>query len=166
MHLLDANVLITAKNSYYALDRVSEFWEWLLHMGATHALKIPLEIIEEITGGADDLAQWLGDREHKDALCLQEDVDIELVQHVLAQGYAPDLTDAEIIKIGRAPFLIAYAMVSPDVRKVVTTEVSKPTCQRANCRVPDVCNDVGVQWCDSFTMIGSLNFSTNWRARL
>jgi hypothetical protein len=55
---------------------------------------------------------------------------------------------------------------APELRQVVTTEVSKPTCQRANRRVPDVCNDLGGQWCDSFTMIGRLDFSTNWRARL
>lgn len=29
LYLLDANVLIAAKNSYYAFDRVPEFWEWL-----------------------------------------------------------------------------------------------------------------------------------------
>ena len=28
-HLLDANVFITAKNSYYAFDIVPVFWEWL-----------------------------------------------------------------------------------------------------------------------------------------
>lgn len=33
LYLLDANVLITANNSYYALDRVPEFWEWLADVG-------------------------------------------------------------------------------------------------------------------------------------
>ncbi|TJW51975.1 MAG: DUF4411 family protein [Mesorhizobium sp.] len=166
MLLLDANVLITAKNSYYALDRVPEFWEWLLYWGDAGALKMPLEMVEEIVGGSDDLAQWLGEQDHRSALCLKEDVDVGSVQEVLATGYAADLTDAEVIKIGRDPFLIAYALFAPDVRTVVTTEVSKPSCQRANRRVPDVCDQVRIRWCDSFTMVRDLNFSTRWRERV
>lgn len=29
LYLLDANVLITANNSYYEIGRVDEFWDWL-----------------------------------------------------------------------------------------------------------------------------------------
>lgn len=46
--------------------------------------------------------------------------------------------------IGRDPFLIAYASVSAD-RVVVTKEVSKPSKQGANRKIPDVCNDLGVK---------------------
>ncbi|MBT3884724.1 MAG: DUF4411 family protein, partial [Rhodospirillaceae bacterium] len=31
MHLLDANVFISAQRDYYPLDRVPEYWEWLAH---------------------------------------------------------------------------------------------------------------------------------------
>ncbi|MER9773284.1 DUF4411 family protein [Mesorhizobium sp. M0220] len=165
IYLLDANVLITAKNSYYALDRVPEFWEWLLYWAERGAIKMPVEIVEEIVGGSDDLAQWLG--ENKDALCLDEESDVRRVQEVLAVGYAAaNLTDSEVIKIGRDPFLIAYALFAPDVRMVVTTEVSKPTAQRANRRIPDVCDQVRVKWSNSFGLVRDLNFSTKWRERL
>ncbi|WP_352463252.1 MULTISPECIES: DUF4411 family protein [unclassified Mesorhizobium] len=166
IYLLDANVLITAKNSYYAFDRVPEFWDWLLHWGEQGAIKIPVEILEEIVGGTDDLAQWLGDKDNKNALCLEEEADVGRVQDVLANGYAHDLTDAEIIKIGRDPFLISYAMFAPDVRTVITTEVSKPAAQRANRRIPDVCNQMHVVWGDSFLLVRELNFSTKWRDRV
>ena len=33
VYLLDANVLITANNLYYAIDQVPEYWEWLTYMG-------------------------------------------------------------------------------------------------------------------------------------
>jgi hypothetical protein len=56
-------------------------------------------------------------------------------------------------------------MAAPHDRRVVTSEVSKPTCIRANRRVPDVCDNLGVQWCNSFTMIERLDFSTSWRGR-
>jgi hypothetical protein len=59
LYLLDANVLITAQNLYYPLDRVPEFWGWLLHVGDQHYVKIPIELYEEITDGKDTLASWL-----------------------------------------------------------------------------------------------------------
>jgi hypothetical protein len=33
LYLTDANVLITANNLYYPIDRVPECWEWLAYMG-------------------------------------------------------------------------------------------------------------------------------------
>ncbi|WP_454812857.1 DUF4411 family protein [Labrys neptuniae] len=162
MHLLDANVLITAKNQYYPIQRVPEFWEWLSYIGTLGAAKIPLEIVEEIIGGNDDVAEWLRAKQNYEALCLDEEVDLALVQAV-TDRYAPDLNDAELIQIGRDPFLIAYGLAAPAHRKVVTAEVSKPGCRRANRRVPDVCNDLNVSWCNSFQMMAELNFSTSWK---
>jgi Domain of unknown function (DUF4411) len=51
-------------------------------------------------------------------------------------------------------------------RCVVTAEVSKPRRVRANRHIPDVCDQLGVQWMDGFGLIRSLNFSTSWRAHL
>jgi hypothetical protein len=76
------------------------------------------------------------------ALLLEEDVDANLVANVINKGYAPDLTDDEVLQIGRDPFLIAYALASPANRCVVTTEASAPSKQRQNRRIPDVCSIV------------------------
>jgi hypothetical protein len=165
LHLLDANVLITANRLYYPLARVPEFWDWLVHMGVGDQIKMPLEMVEEITGSADNLADWLSDITNLDALLLDEEADVSLVQRVTNEGYAPDLNDVEIEKIGRDPFLIAAALRNPAERLVITTEVSKPAAQRANRKIPDVCNHLGVKWMDSFGLIQVLNFSTAWRAK-
>ncbi|MCW0001789.1 DUF4411 family protein [Pararhizobium sp. YC-54] len=163
MHLLDANVLITAHNLYYPISRFPEFWDWLVHMGNAGQVKTPVEILEEITEGSE-IGRWLGEADNYDSLRLDEDVDPVLVQAVI-EKYAPDLNDAEVIEIGRDPFLIAYAMARPADRVVVTVEASKPTAKRANRRIPDVCKDVDVRWCNSFEMMTALNFTTGWRSR-
>lgn len=164
MYLLDANVLITAKNQYYPLQRVPEFWDWISYMGEVGAIKMPLEIAEEITGGSDDLAEWLSDERYYVPLVLDEEVDPAQVQAVMDR-YASDLNEAEIIEVGRDPFLIAYARAEQGNRTVVTVEASKPSCKRANRRIPDVCNDLGIQWCNSFQMMAALDFTTAWKAR-
>jgi len=33
LYLLDANTLIDAKRDYYPIDRVPEFWSWLIFQG-------------------------------------------------------------------------------------------------------------------------------------
>lgn len=90
---------------------------------------------------------------------LDEAVDPALLKRVVSVGYAPDLDDSEVEKIGQDPFLVGYGLVSPS-RVVVTKEVSKPSKMRANRRVPDVCRALGVKWVTDFDLYRALGFST------
>ena len=164
LYLLDANVLITANNTYYAIDQVPEFWDWLQYQGANGHVKMPVEMIEEVKAGRDDdpLLGWMKSDGTHDALLLEEDVDEQLVQRVVDEGYADDLTDHEVTQLGRDPFLIAYAMGGAD-RSIVTTETSKPAKRRQNRKIPDVCRSLGVQSFDTFELTRALGFRTSWR---
>jgi hypothetical protein len=168
LYLLDANVLITAHTLYYPVDSVPEFWSWLAHHGAAGSLKIPIENFEEVKdGGTDDekdlLFGWISDKEIRDAIVLDAQSDPAMVADVISRGYAPDLTEDELLTLGRDPFLISYALASPKDRCVVTTEVSKPKRLRQNRHIPDVCNSLGVQCCDTFKMTKALGFKTGWK---
>ena len=103
LYLLDSNVLITAHNSYYPIDRVPEFWGWLAHVCSEEHAKVPVELYEEITDGNDALADWARDENNRSALLLEEVVDSNLLSMVVEQGYARDLTDDELEKVGRGP---------------------------------------------------------------
>ncbi len=167
IYLTDANVLITANNFYYPIDRVPEYWEWLAYMGSQGHVKMPFEIFEEVKDGPDDaekdlLFAWLQEDDIKKSLLLDEQVDPGLVQKVIAEGYAPDLTDDEVEQIGRDPFLIAYALAGKD-RWVVTVETSAPKKQRQNRKVPDVCKALGVKSCNPFEFNRELGFRTQWK---
>lgn len=170
IYLLDANTLIDAKRDYYPIDRVPEFWDWLIFQGELGSIKIPIEIYEEfsdskdIKGNKDTLASWAENPEVKGALLFAEEADPSLVSQVTYQGYAPDPTDDELETIGRDPFLISYALKDPGDRCIVTTEGSKPKRKRSNRHVPDVCNDFGIKSVNNFQLIRILNFSTNWQA--
>lgn len=163
LYLLDANVLIDANRDYYPMDRVPEFWDWLLHHADKGTVKLPQEIFGEPKSGSDQLAKWLKRGHDGTALLLKEEVDVELVRRVIEEGYASDLTDEEVVRIGNDPFLIAYALADPENRQVVTTEASKPRTQRANRRVPDICRQLGVKQVNTFQFIRALDFTTKWR---
>lgn len=168
LYLLDANTLITAKNLYFEIDRVPEYWAWLVFQGESGKIKIPIEVYEEFkdtkntAGRKDRLAEWAEQAGVKSALLLEEEADPDLVARVTYGGYLPNPTDQDIQKMGRDPFLISYALRDIENRVVVTTEVSKPTRQGSNRHVPDVCKTFEIRCIDSFTLIRELDFSTDW----
>lgn len=167
LYLLDASVLITANHSYYPIDGVPEYWEWLAHVGQLGHVKMPFEIFDEVKDGPDDsekdlLFAWLQEDANKKALLLGDAVDPELVQKVMSEGYAADLTDDEVEQIGRDPFLVAYALSSTN-RCVVTVETSAPKKQRQNRKLPDVCNTFKQVWCNPFEFNRALGFRTQWK---
>ena len=62
LYLLDANVLITASNTYYPIDQVPECWSWLQHQAVFGHVKVPLEVMEEVRVGRrdnDSLLDWI-----------------------------------------------------------------------------------------------------------
>jgi hypothetical protein len=157
LYLLDANVLIQAEEDYYGFDQVPQFWEWLLTVSAAGHVKMPFEIHQEIATAKGRLRDWIASSEVKQALVLEEEVDPDILDRVLTKGYAPDLTDSDLEKIGQDPFLVSYALAAPN-RVVVTKEVSRPSKQRANRKVPDVCNDFGVKLMKDFDLYRTLGF--------
>lgn len=164
LYLLDANVLIDANRDYYPISRIPEFWDWLVHMGLTSKVKVPIEIYDEVKEGSDELALWIKEKGVKDALLLNREADPALVSRAVEVGYAPDLSDDEVLKLGRDPFLLGYALIEPDSHCVVTTEVSKPSKQRANRHLPDAADVLGIQRCNTFQLTQSLDFRTSWHS--
>ncbi len=167
LYLIDANVLITAHRDYYPVKRVPEFWTWLAHHASGERVKIPVEILEEVTRGRrrrgmDDLLDWLREDSVKDLLVLDEEPDPVLVRQVVEEGYAPNLNEHELEKLGRDPFLIAYALVDPAARHIVTTEVSRRRKKRANRKIPDVAKRLGITSHNVFQFARRLDFRTDW----
>lgn len=172
LYLLDANVLIRAHADYYAIDRVPQFWDWLLHHAHNGRVKVPLEIFDEVAGGGapregDLLLPFLRRSENKRALVLQEEPRSELVTEVLGRAYGGPLpTEADLETMGQDPFLIAYALVDPAERRVVTCEGSRPSRVGPRRHVPDACSDIGLASLNPFEFFRELDFSVNWRERL
>jgi hypothetical protein len=165
LYLLDANILITAANTYYGISRVPEFWSWLQHQGTSGRIKIPIEMYEEVLEGRkedDELLDWAKNDANRAALRFDEASRLDLVRRVVRQGYASDLTDDEVEKLGRDPFLISYGLVDVN-RCIATTEVSKPSKRRRNRHVPDVCQSLSVKWCGPWELNRDLGFKTGWR---
>lgn len=176
LYLLDANVLIDAKNKYYPIKRVPEYWEWLLYKAEKGNIKIPFEIYQELSDPdkkfqeKDDLAQWLETEANKALLLLEEDIDSEALNCVLEEytwdsktkAYGEKLSEDELDVIENDAILVSYAHMKEN-RCVVTLEMPRPSKKRHNKKIPDICNGLNIAWCDPFKLNRELNFSTNWK---
>jgi Domain of unknown function (DUF4411) len=165
LYLLDANVLITAQNKYYPIEQVPEFWDWVLHHATEGVVKMPREILDEVKAGRkekDPLLDWLKAPGVAEALELDEEPDMALVQRAINEGYSPNLTEVEIEERGRDPFLVAYGIAGHD-RCVVTVETRKPAAAPQNRKLPDACDRVKVRCIDPFEFNRLLGFRTSWR---
>lgn len=158
LYLLDANVLISAHELHYPLDRIPQFWTWLSAMAARDTVKIPYEIYNEIAFSKGELKDWLTDPGISRKFKLKAQVDPIILQRVIDEGYAPDLNDSEQEQIGKDPFLIAYAIPFGPTVTVVTREVSRPGKKRQNRKVPDVCGQFRVRCINDFQFFRELNF--------
>ena len=121
LHLFDANVLITASNTYYPIDQIPEFWDWIDHQAANDRIKLPVEILEEVLAGSkqeDPLLAWMTD--HKDVLRLKETVDPTLVIRWSPKDTHQTSPTTSSKKSGATPFLSHTPLRS------LTTDASSP----------------------------------------
>ncbi len=153
--------MIDADRDYYPIDRVPEFWDWLLHVAEQGLVKVPQDAFEEITDGNGRLVEWI--KEHKAVLLEETELETGPVRRVVEQGYAPDLRDDELEKLKADPFIVAYGVALRGAVTIVTTERSKPTRKRANRHIPDVCTTLDVPCIDTYELLRVLDFRTDWR---
>ena len=126
LYLLDANVLISAQELHYPLGRIPQFWSWILAQADAGTVKLPVEIFNEIAVSTGELKDWISIPDHAKKLKLGGQVDGSILQQVINEGYAADLSDSELEQIGQDPFLVAYAIPDGARVTVVTREVGVP----------------------------------------
>lgn len=149
MFLLDTNVLIEAKNRYYAFDIAPGFWSWL-DRAHDQALACSVEAVrEELLAGKDELAEWA--KQHPGFF---RAIDQGTTQHfapLTAWAGSRNFTPAAIAAFtGNAAdyLLIAYAK-----EHVLVTHERPDSNARARILIPDACVALGVEYADTFRML-------------
>ena len=78
MYLLDANVFIEAKNTYYRFDTFPGFWNWLDAEQAKGHLGSIQPIRDELLKGNDELADWIKARKDSGWFLPVDDIETQL----------------------------------------------------------------------------------------
>lgn len=159
MYLIDSDVLITAKNSYYAFDLCPGFWNSLL---AKHQAEQVYSLDRnrmELQQGRDDdeLVKWVKESVPRDFFLSTEQADVVTAYTdviLWAQRHTQYFDNAKAkFATGADGWLVAYAYTHGSV--VVTLEESRPE-SRNQIKLPDVCIQFGVRYENVFTMLRAL----------
>ena len=164
-YLLDSNVLITANALYYETGRIPQFWDWISDKAKNGAIKVPDEILREITPSDNDQAfkSWMTENSSKLKL-VEESNNLDVFQ-VLSKGYGfdPDtLREGVSVENTNDAILVAYAFSANGSRCIVTLEAEQtvhgPLPSPANRKIPLVCDLLGVPHINTFDLIRKLDF--------
>lgn len=154
--LLDSDVFIAAKNSYYAFDICPGFWHGILDAYRLDKVRSLDRNRAELLAGqpAEDLVQWVK-KEVPDGFFL----DSNAAEVIAAYGEVMLWVQRSTQFFDRAKakfateadgWLVAYSLVHGTV--VVTNEQSRPD-SRNRILLPDVCVQFQVKYKDTFLML-------------
>ncbi len=165
-YLLDSDVFIAAKNSYYAFAICPGFWDSLVHhYGVGNVCSIDRVRSELLAGRkTEDLVQWVKGQ-------LPSAFFMDTGEEAVATAYGevmlwvqrnPQYFDQAKAKFATEAdgWLVAYAMVHGVT--VITNEQPRPQ-SRNRVLLPDVCVQFDVLYRDTFAMLNELAVRYEWR---
>ena len=156
LYLLDANAFIQAKNTYYPMDFCPAFWDWMDYENSTGHIASISEVAAELKKQEDELSRWVKDHRNDGRFFLPVDdrqtqmVYAEIANYVVQnyeeKHFAPFLSVAD-------PWLIAKAKATNAI--LVTHEKLVPADSK-KVKIPNICNEFGVQYINTFTLLRTL----------
>ncbi|MGI9250584.1 MAG: DUF4411 family protein [Pseudohongiellaceae bacterium] len=165
-YILDADVLITAKKSYYAFAICPGFWDSLIHYYASEDLHSIDQVRNELLNGDenDEIIEWMKrEKLPEEFFASTSDDEVtsaysEVMQWVQHNSQYTDQAKAYFSK-GADGWLIAYAMVHGGT--VATNERPSPE-SKHNIKIPDVCGQFNVAYENTFFMLKEIGALYEW----
>ena len=142
----DANIFIECKNRGYAFDIAPGFWDWVANMAKDGIIRSPKMVFDEISGGKDQLANWLRMMKKND-LFVTADSSVQKFQSRVFD-YVVDKYESDRARFflkGADPWIIAHA---GQCNGIVVTHEAPGHGFRGKVQIPDVCKQFGVQYSD------------------
>lgn len=151
-YLLDADVLIQAKNGAYGFDIVPGFWRWIETAHVDGKVFVVQKVADEVEAGDDELAEWMSNQPPSFKIATDSGDAGSLAALSAWAAASTSYRQAAI-----ATFLAAgdyYLIAQAHARgcTVVTHEVPAPQ-SKTRIKIPDACNALNVPWMSSFEML-------------
>lgn len=162
-YLLDANVFIQAKRTYYPFDICPGYWEALCWHKTQETIFSIDKVWSELKKGGDDLFTWATETFLEDGFIdssiasANYSTILQWVQNhsqfsVAAKSDFADVADG---------WLVALAKTKGYV--LVTQEVINPSIKR-KVPIPNVCDAFGVKHISTYDLLRDLGIVLNWQS--
>lgn len=156
LFIVDSNFFIQAHRATYPLDIAIGFWTKVQQLAESRTIASIDKVKNEIYANNDELKIWCKEnlpsdffRSTTEAINEYRKVsewalskDSHYMQSAINEFLGVDEADA---------FLIAFSLVDPDNRYIVTQEVSAPQ-KKSKIKIPDCCNALGVNYVTTIEM--------------
>ncbi|MDO4888478.1 MAG: DUF4411 family protein [Actinomycetaceae bacterium] len=151
MYLVDANVLIEAKNRYYAFDIAPGFWEWLEHAYAQGAVFGIEKVGEELRRGDDELAEWA--KEHREFFHPIDQQTTSFFTRLSCWAQSQNFKQSALngFSANDADYLLVAFAAAHNC--TVVTHETVGSGSRKKVKIPDACKALGVAWVNTFEML-------------
>ncbi len=150
-YCLDTNVFIQAWIGYYAIDLCPDYWEKLDEFASNGVILSPEEVEREISHIDDDLYAWLKHRKYF-FRSIDEKVQ-KCLQDIFSKEKHHRLVDSSKFRSAADPWVIAHAMAE---KAVVVTKESYETNKTKRIKIPNVCEDMGIECINDFELLRRL----------
>lgn len=149
-YLLDANVLIAAKNNHYGFDFCPAFWQWLDTANASGTVHSVERVYDELIERGDDLSDWARARRAFFLPLAAADVRAVAAVNRWAND-SPDYDPAAKAEFADAADSFLVAQARSGGHTVATHE--RISDGRKRIKIPNAANAHGVKWCSPFHML-------------
>lgn len=159
MYLLDSNVFITAKKSYYGFDICPGFWRFLREQNSKGRIFsidfLKKELLDRVTG--DELSEWVNQIQSKELFLPEHSADVTVAYSNIMDWIQLNsqyrVGAKRAFSRGADCWLVAYGQARNGV--IVTNETPAPN-SLTRIKIPDVCKTFGVRWKTPFQMLREL----------
>lgn len=164
-YVLDSDVFIAAKNSYYAFAICPGFWDSLIHHHGAGNIRSIDRVRTELLAGrpTEDLVQWVKSSLPAEFFLGTDDEAVTSAYErvMLWVQRSPQYFDQAKAKFATEAdgWLVAHAMVHNGT--VITNEQPRPQ-SRNRVLLPDVCTQFDVTYNDTFFMLKDLGARFEW----
>lgn len=146
-YIFDTNIFIRSKNEM-PMEVWPTFWRRMAEMINSGQVYSSIKVKAEIDKGNDELTTWIHDNASDSFYCAIDDE--VLARYADTQNWAQ--TNPVFTENARQEFATvadAYLVATAAAKglTLVTYETSDPYCKR-RVKIPDVCNAIGVRFCD------------------
>ena len=157
-YLFDTNIFITLKNEM-PKDYWPTFWDKFVALLNTGHIYTSTKVLEELMNGNDEFALWLKNNVPP-TFFLGTDADV-MSKYQDTQNWAnanPIYTPAARQEFAEVADAYLVATAAAKSLTLVTNEQPAPNSKKS-IKIPDVCDGLGVRFCNFNTVLRELSFT-------
>lgn len=159
-YIVDSNFFIQAHRVSYPLDIAHSYWNKVKQLAAVGKIISIDKVREEIYDKNDSLVDWcktnLPDTFFKDTSNVM-DFYSRVSTWAISKSdlYLPNALNEFLNADEADAFLVAYALADPQLRVIVTHEISEPN-RKNKVKIPDACLALNVNYVNTMEMFRQL----------